>query len=141
MGTPLFSKNMDFTLDGSVVACAQDFSLSVSKDIIEIACMNSTNRAKQSIPDLYGYTVSGSGLQFNTSDVAATDMDGTSIMNVLINTDNSVAWTLTPDACTTDYYTGVGYFSSLTQEGGIGAPVGYSFELTGDGAIVIKTTA
>ena len=141
MGTPLFSKNMDFTLDGSLVACAQDFSLSVSRDVIEIACMNSTNRAKQSIPDLYGYTVSGSGLQFNTSDVSFNDIDATVIMHKLTNSDSSVAWTITPDAATTDYYTGVGYFSSLTQEGGIGAPVGYSFELTGDGAIVIKTTA
>ena len=141
MGTPLWSKNMDFTLDGSVVACTQDFSLSVSKDIIEIACMNSTNRAKQSIPDMYGYTVSGSGLQFNTSDISANDIDATVMMTNLTGSDASVAWALTPDADTTDYYTGVGYFTSLTQEGGIGAPVGYSFELTGDGAIVIKTTA
>jgi len=141
MSTPIFSKLMDFTLDGSLIACAQDFSLSVSKDMIEIACMNSTDRAKQNIPDMYGYTVSGSGLVFRTSDAVSTEIGIASMMSNLINTDASVAWTITPDVASNDYFTGVGYFSSISQEGGLGAPVSYSFELAGDGPIVIKQTS
>ena len=106
MSTPIFSKLMDFTLDGSLIACAQDFSLSVSKDMIEIACMNSTDRAKQNIPDMYGYTVSGSGLVFRTSDQLGSEMGVASMMNVLTNSDASVAWTITPDVSVNDYFTG-----------------------------------
>lgn len=140
MATPMFSKNMDFTIDGSLVACAQDFSLSVSRDMIEVACMNSTSSSKQNIPDLYGYTISGSGLQFNTSDIASTEMGVAEMMNVMLNTDASVLWATTPDISANDYFEGVGYFSSISQEGGVGSPVSYSFEVTGDGPIYIKQT-
>ena len=131
---------MDFTIDGSVIACAQDFNLSVSRDMIEVQCMNSTNSAKQNIPDLYGYTISGSGLQFNTADIAATEMAVESMMNVMLNSDASVLWAVTPDVSLNNYFEGVGYFSSITQSGGVGAPVAYDFELSGDGEINIKKT-
>ena len=45
------------------------------------------------------------------------------------------------NAVTTDYFAGEGYFSSFSQEGGIGAPVSYSFELVGDASIIFLTTS
>jgi hypothetical protein len=65
MATPLFSKLMKIVIDSSTVACATDFSLSVSKDMIETACLDSTG-AKTNVPDMYGWSVSGSGLVFRT---------------------------------------------------------------------------
>ena len=141
MATPLFSKSIDITIDGSVIGCATDFSLSVSKDMIEVACMNSTNNSKQNIPDLYSYTISGSGLVFRDSDITGygfSDM----MSNMISGTaDASIGWAITPDVSTQTYFSGVGYFSSLTEDGGVGAAVTYSFEIAGDGDIAISTTA
>jgi len=38
MSTPLYPKQMSVVIDGSTLLCATDFSLSVNKDMIEIAC-------------------------------------------------------------------------------------------------------
>ena len=138
MATPLFSKSIDFTIDGSVIGCATDYSISYSKDMIEIACMNSTNRSKQQIPDLYSYSISGSGLVFRTADVG-TGYGFESMVYSLTQTDASVAWAITPDVSGNQYQHGVGYFSSLEQSGGVGAAVTYSFEIVGDGDVSLGT--
>jgi len=138
MATPLFSKSIDITIDGSIIGCATDFSMSVSKDMIEIACMNSTASSKQNIPDLYSYSISGSGLVFRTADITGYGFGD--MMNSLTASDASVGWAITPDVSANTYYSGVGYFSSLSQEGGVGAAVTYSFEITGDGDITVATT-
>ena len=141
MATPLFSKSIDITIDGSVIGCATDFSLSVTKDMIEVACMNSTNNSKQNIPDLYTYTVSGSGLVFRDADV--TGYGFSAMLNNMVGgtADTSIAWTITPDVSSQTYQYGSGYFSSLTEEGGVGAAVTYSFEIAADGDLGIGTTA
>lgn len=140
MATPLFSKLMNVVIDASTVACATDFSLSMSKDMIEIACLSSTG-AKENVPDMYGWTVSGSGLVFRTVGQTAGSYGMFNMANSLLNTDASVLVALVPNVSTNQYYEGVGYFSSLSMEGGVGAAVTYSFEITGSGALSIKTTA
>lgn len=140
MATPLFSKTIDITIDGSIIACATDYSLSVNKDFIEVACMNSTANSKQQIPDLYSYTISGSGLVFRSTDLG-TGYGFDPMMSSLTSGDASIAWAITPNVSTNTFYSGTGYFSSVTQDGGVGAAVTYSFEILGDGDITTGTTA
>ena len=138
MATPLFSKLIRITIDGSTVACATDFTLSVTKDMISTACLSSTG-AKTQTPDMYGWTVSGNGLQFRT-----TGSTGYGLFNMaasLLNSDASVAIAIVPDVSANQYFSGAGYFTSITQSGGVGAAMTYAFELAGDGALTIATTA
>lgn len=139
MSTPLFSKQLNITIDGSILACATDYSLSITKDMIEVACMNSSTRSKLNVPDLYSYTISGSGMVFRTSDVGS-NYGFSSIVDSVINGDASIGWSIVPDVSAQDYLSGVGYFSSASQEGGVGSAVTYSYEITGTGDIAMNTT-
>jgi len=138
MASPLFSKLMYVQIDSSTIMCATDFSLSMGRDVIEIACMNSTS--KDYAPDLTNWSISGSGTVYKTADEAS----AYSIFDMadnMLNSDASVAITLLPDVSSNEYFTGAGYFSSLGMEGGAGSPVTYSFEITGIGTLGISTTA
>ena len=64
-----------------------------------------------------------------------------SSINKLLNTDASVLVEIVPDVSAAKYYSGAGYFSSLSMDGGVGSAVSYSFEITGSGPLTIKTTA
>ena len=139
MATPLFSKQINFSIDGSIVAFATDFSMSVSRDMIEIGQMASTVRSKQQIPDLYSYSISGSGMTLRTADVSASEYGLASMMETMLTTDASIAWAITPDVTGNTFYSGAGYFSSISQDGGVGAAVSYSFEVVGEGDITIGT--
>ena len=137
MATPLFSKLMKVQIDASTVSCATDFSLSVSKDMIEIACLDSTG-AKENVPDLYSWSVSGSGMVFRT--VGQSGYGVFEMASSLLTTDASVAVAIVPDVSLNKYFKGVGYFTSLGMDGGVGAPVSYTFEITGTGPLVVSTT-
>jgi len=134
MGTPLFSKSMSIVIDGSTLGCATDFSLSISKDMIEVACLTASG-AKQNIPDLYGWTVSFSGLRLQSASVDAGDMSYDILVNQLITSDASVAIYLLPDVSLNYYMSGAGYLSSISMDGGVGSPVSFSGEIAGDGAL------
>jgi hypothetical protein len=135
--TPLFSKLMQVQIDGSTLACATDFSLSITKDNIEIACLGSSG-AKESIPDMYGWSVSGSGMVMRSMDTG--DVGMFDLANTILTSDASVLVEIVPDISTMQYYSGAGYFTSLSMDGGVGAPVTYSFEITGSGVLSINTT-
>ena len=137
--TPLFSKLMKVQIDSSTVACATDFSLSVSRDMIEIACLDSSG-AKESVPDMYGWSVSGSGMVFRTVGATSGSYSLFDMAENLLTSDASVAIAIVPDVSANKYFSGVGYFSSLGMEGGVGAPVSYSFEITGSGPLSVSTT-
>jgi len=141
MATPLFSKQMLVQFDASTQGCATDFSLSVSKDVIEIACLNATGGAKQSVPDLYGWSVSFSGLVMTTLTIDAGKNSFYDLMNnMLVDTDASIGIYLVPDVSGNVYYGGVGYITSMTMDGGVGSAMTFSGEVTGTGALSIKTT-
>jgi len=136
----LFSKLMNITIDSSTVACATDFSWNITKDTIDIACLDSTG-SKESVPDMYSYTVSGSGLVFRTAGADSGSYGFYNMVNNLIgNTDASVAIAIIPDVSLNEYLSGAGYFTSLSQTGGIGAAVSYSFEIKGTGPLSVLTT-
>ena len=137
MSTPLFSKLMSVTIDTSTVACATDFSLSITKDMIEITCLDSDG-AKQNVPDMYSWTVSGSGMVFRTAGSSGVGIF--EMADSLLTSDASIAVSLLPDVSANKYFSGVGYFTSLGMEGGVGSPVSYSFEITGTGALSVNTT-
>jgi predicted secreted protein len=137
MATPLFSKLINIKIDSSTVACATEFSLSMNKDMIEIACLSSTG-AKTTVPDMYGWSVSGSGLVFRT--VGSTGYGVFNMANSLLASDASVLVQIIPDVSLNQYFSGAGYFTSLTYEGGVGAAITYSFEVTGDGVLSVLTT-
>jgi predicted secreted protein len=139
MPTPLFSKLMNVVIDASTVACATDFSLSMSKDMIEIACLDSAG-AKESVPDMYNWSASGSGMVFRTVGATSGSYGLFNMANSLLNSDASVAVSIVPDVSANQYFSGAGYFSSLSMEGGVGAAVTYSFEITGSGPLTIATT-
>jgi len=141
MSTPLYSKQMSVVIDGSTLLCATDFSLSVNKDMIEIACLGSTG-AKQQVPDLYGWSVSFSGMVMRTSTVTSGYASVESVMENILSTANpSVGIYILPDVSANSYWSGAGYFTSISYEGGVGSPVSFSGEITGDGALTRKTTA
>lgn len=140
MATPLFSKLMTIVIDGSTVGCATDFALSVNKDTIEVACLGSTG-AKTVVPDMYGWSVTGSGLVIRTATETSGSYDVFDIATKLLASDASVAISLLPDVSANQYFSGGGYFTSLSYEGGVGAAVTYSFEITGDGVLSVLTTA
>ena len=138
MGSPLFSKLMNIKIDASTIGCATDFNLAINKDTIDIACLSSTG-AKQTVPDMYGWTVSGSGLVFKT--VGQSGYSIFDMSNKLLTSDASVYVTLIPDVSANQYYGGAGYFTALTYSGGVGAAVKYTFEIKGDGVLSVLTTA
>jgi len=141
MSTPLFSKSMSVVIDGSTLGCATDFSLSISKDMIEIACLSSTG-AKQNVPDLYGWTVSFSGLRMQSATVDAGDLSYDDLAaSIISNTDASVAIYILPDVSSNKYLSGAGYLSSLSMDGGVGSAVTFSGEIAGDGELNQLTTS
>jgi hypothetical protein len=135
--TNLFSKQMSVVFDGSTLGCATSFSLAVNKDIIEIACLGSTG-AKSAVPDMYGWTISFDGMVMTTK--TKTQLGFEELM-ANIATDASVDIYILPDVSSNTYYTGVGYLTSITLDGGVGSAVTFSGEVTGDGAWVTKTTS
>jgi|GEM_PF-2998095 len=138
MATPLFSKQMSVYVDGSTLGCATDFSLAVNKDVIEIACLGSTG-AKQSVPDMYGWTVSFSGMVMTTS--TKTGKGYEDLMDEILNTNSSdVSVYILPNVSTNSYYVGNGILTSVTMDGGVGSAVTYSGEITGNGPLAKSTT-
>ena len=140
MATPLFSKSMSIVIDGSTLGCATDFSLSVTKDMIEIACLTASG-AKQQVPDLYGWSVSFSGLRMQSSTVDAGAMSYDDLVNTLVTSDASVGIYILPDVSSNHYMAGAGYLTSISLEGGVGSPVTFSGEIVGDGVLARLTTA
>ena len=140
MATPLFSKSMSIVIDGSTLGCATDFSLSVSKDMIEIACLTATG-AKQNIPDLYGWTVSFSGLRQQTASLAAGTGNYDELIYDIVNSDASVGIYILPDVSSNKYMSGWGYLSSISMEGGVGSPVTFSGEIAGSSVLTQVTTS
>lgn len=141
MSTPLFSKQMLIQFDSSTLGCATDFSLSVDKDFIEIACLNATGGAKQQVPDLYGWNISFSGLVMQESTVDSGDKSFYELMDNLLESDASIGVYLVPDVSANSYYGGVGYLSSLSMDGGVGSAMTYSGEIVGTGALESASTA
>jgi len=134
MATPLFSKSMSIVIDGSTLGCATDFSLSVTKDMIEIACLTATG-AKQSVPDLYGWTVSFSGLRMQSATLDAGAQSYDELVNQLITSDASILIYILPDVSSNHYMSGGGYLSSISMEGGVGSAVTFSGEIVGSGVL------
>jgi len=139
MATPLFSKSMSVVIDGSTLGCATDFSLSVTKDMIEIACLTASG-AKQQVPDLYGWSVSFSGLRMQSATVDAGALSYDELVNNLVTSDASVAIYILPDVSSNHYMSGAGYLTSISMEGGVGSPVTFSGEIAGDGVLSQSTT-
>ena len=139
MATPLFSKSMSIVIDGSTLGCGTDFSLAITKDMIEIACLTATG-AKQSIPDLYGWTVSFSGIRMQSASVDSGKMSYDELADMIIASDASVAIYILPDVSANKYLSGAGYISSLSMDGGVGSPVTFSGEIAGTGALTSVTT-
>lgn len=140
MATPLFSKSMSIVIDGSTLGCATDFSLSVTKDMIEIACLGATG-AKQQVPDLYGWSVSFSGLVMQSASIDSGKMSYDELINTLVTSDASIGIYILPDVSSNKYMIGSGYLTSISMEGGVGSPVTFSGEIAGDGALTQATTA
>ncbi len=138
MGVPLFSKSMSVVIDGSTLGCASDFSLQITKDMIEVACLDSTG-AKQQVPDLYGWNVTFSGMVLRTSTVG-TDINYDALANKIISSDASVGVYILPDVSANKYLIGGGYLSSLSMDGGVGAPVTFSGEIVGSGPLTQTQT-
>lgn len=137
MGTPLFSKAMKIYIDASTVGCATDFSLSLDRDMIEVACMDASG-AKQNIPDMHGWSVSGSGLVIRTATQTGYGMF--EMADSLMNSDASIGIMTKTDLSANKSYSSSGYFSTTSMEGGVGAAVTYSFKITGSGPLEILTT-
>jgi predicted secreted protein len=131
---------MNIVIDASTVACATDFTVSMTKDMITTACLSSTG-AKETVPDMYGWTVTGSGLVFRTTSQTAGSYGVMEIAHNLLVHDTSVSVQIVPDVSLNQYFSGAGYFSSLNYTGGVGAAVTYDFEVTGTGVLSILTTA
>jgi len=141
MAMPLFSKQMSIVVDGSILGCATDFSLSVDRDLIEVACLSDTTGFKQSVPDLVGWSMSFSGLVMQEASVDSGRASFYDLMDNLIgNTDASVGVYILPDVSANTYWTGAGYIASLSMDGGVGSAVTFSGEVTGTGALVGTTT-
>lgn len=139
MPSPLLSKKMSVKIDSSTIGYATDFSLSVNKDMIDIAALSLT--AKSVVPDIYGYSLSGSGMVLKNVGRTGGDFNSPEVMANIINTnDPSVLWTVYPNVSSNTYYEGVGYFSSFTMNVGARNAVTFDFEITGDGGILTKTT-
>lgn len=142
MATPLFSKQILIQFDGSTLGCATDFSLSVDKDFIEIACLGQgATASKQQVPDLYGWSVSFSGLVMQESTVDANTKSFYELMDNLLSSDASIGVYIVPDVSSNSYYGGAGYLSSLSMDGGVGSAITYSGEILGDGDLDSLTTA
>lgn len=146
MATPLYSKQMSIVMDASligdasVMGCATDFSLSVDKDMIEIACLSSTG-AKQQVPDLYGWNISFSGLVMQEATVDEGKSSFYDLMANILGDDVSIGVYIVPDVTGNSYYGGTGYLSSMSMDGGVGSAMTFSGEIAGTGALEDLTVA
>jgi len=138
MSNYLLSKQMSIVIDGSTLGCATDFSLSVNKDIIEIACM--TSSSKEKIPDLYNWSISFSGMVIKTTAKAAGTTGIEDLMSSIMS-DASVSVYVLPDVASNKYWSGGGYLASVSMDGGTGAGVTFSGEISGDGALTEQTAS
>jgi hypothetical protein len=134
------SKNMSIVIDGSILGCATDFSLSVDKNFIEVACLESLST--QQIPDMYAWTLSFSGfVPVQKSEGAGKKSYYDLMDNLIAATDTSVGVYILPDASSQSYYTGQGWIQNVTMDGGVGSAVTYSGEILGNGGLTKSTTA
>ena len=132
---------MSLQFDASTLGSTTDFSLSVDKDMIDIALMNAPTGAKQTVPDLYNWNLSFSGLVMTTTGVDAGKSSFDWLMdNMITDTDASIGVQIIPDVSYNKYYGGTGYLNSMSLDGGVGSAVSFSGSIQGDGALKIKTT-
>lgn len=130
---PLLSRTISIVLDASTVACASDFSLSRSMDVIEITCLSSTG-AKQNVTDQYSWTASLSGTRLETTGVEAGKLGYDEIVPKFVAGEDVSIYFL-PDVSANTYEVGNAVITSLSTEGGVGSAVTYSVELTGNGPL------
>lgn len=137
-GKALKGRDFDLKIDSSIVASATDWSLTPTRDMIEIATLGSDN-GKEYIPDMYGYTLSVNGLVFRGE--GSTQKSYFDLVNLMLNTDSSISWVGLPDVSTTKYYSGWGYINSAPMQVAVGSAVSYSIEIQGCGNLTISTTS
>jgi len=142
MATPIQAKYVDLTLDGSIVACAQDGAVNVTRDMINFSCLGSSG-SKRNIPGDYEYSVSGSGMQIRDSDLASTNTGLLGLLqNMIGSTDTSIAWAAVipaADVSSQKYLEGYGYLDDMSQEFTSGDLITWSFSIKGDGDIEITS--
>lgn len=135
-GIALKGTDLDLKLDGSIVATATDWSLSPSREMIEVTTMGS-GKGKIYIPDRTDYTISLNGLFFRGE--SASQVGYLEIVNKLMNADSSTSWTATLDGSTGSFASGWGYLTSAPIQVAQGSAISYSAELQGCGGVTINT--
>ncbi len=134
-GIALKGTDLDLKIDGSIVATALDWSLSPTREMIEVTTMES-GRGKIYIPDRTDYTISLNGLVFRAEGADQTGY--VEIVNKLMNADSSTSWTATLDGSTGAFASGWGYLTSAPIQVAQGAAISYSAEMQGCGTLTIN---
>jgi hypothetical protein len=135
-GIALKGTDLDLKIDSSIVASATDWSISPNREMIEITTLES-GRGKIYMPDRSDYTLSLNGLVFRNE--GNDQMGYIKMLNKMLNTDTSIAWSGTLDSSTTQIVSGWGYLSSAPIQVAQGSAVTYSAEAQGCGIITINT--
>ena len=134
--TPLFSKQMSIVIDGSTLLCGTDFSLSITRDLINVQCLNST--AYNNFPDIYSWSLSFSAVRLTTESLSG-GINYDELANNMITSDASVGVYILPDVSSNNYLSGQGFLASLSMDGAVGAQVTFSGEITGNGPLTQNT--
>ena len=135
-GTALRGTDIDLKIDSSIVASGTEWSITPNRDMIEITTKGS-GRGKIYMPDRSGYTLSISGLVFRGEGADQTSY--VKMLNKMVNTDASIAWTTTLDSSTFSFLSGWGYITSAPVQAAQGSAISYSVDVQGCGLPTINT--
>lgn len=132
----LLGKEFTVSYNNLTMGVATSYGLNINKSMVETTTMLSAGW-KDQYPDIKDWSVDFDGLVSRTVGDASIGFD---YLVASIKTDASVGISLTPNALTNKYESGVGYITKLSMKGGKDGVVTFSGTVTGTGALATMTT-
>lgn len=134
-GIALKGTDLILSIDSSLVASAIDWSVSTTREMLEISTLGS-GKGKTYTPDRSDYTVSVNGLVFKGE--GKTQVGYLKLLDKMQNTDASIAWSGALNDSSA-FLSGWGFINSAPVQVAQGSVVSYSIEIQGCGLITINT--
>lgn len=132
--TTKLAKEMSITYDGDTILLVTDYGFTVNKEAVEVTTFDSAGW-KQFLSDLKEWSISGTA-NWGKGTPGANEAGFDELLAELISGVASVAVVFQGTDTGDLILTGTGILVSLDGSGSVGDKASYSFEITGDGAIV-----
>lgn len=136
MGQEILSKEIVLSFGGNAIAMANDWTLSVNKEIIDVSTLDDA-KWRKIVSDQISWSISISGLVARAAEAGKTHYDD--LLNHLATSDEDVEAMLSTGVVGETFKKGMVQIASLEESGSKGAVVSYSATLEGNKALTIDT--